>query len=227
MRFVYIKHSQGTTYRDSCGEVNRAAAKQAGLKVGAYHFANMENAIKQAEFFIKCMGDFDFDLPPAIDCEMYNNVMPSEAVTDVIGMRLTDWMAARPRLAPFGYPAIYTNVGFGNQIFRSAKMSRYNLWVAHWGVEKPLLPSVWKKEKPFIWQDAMVEGARFGLPNGKLDHDVWMTKFPFPGEDAPPVEEDALIRVKRLLWEAKNSGAERVSVATGDLEDVLAAAGRQ
>ena len=135
------------------------------------------------------MGDFDFDLPPALDCERYVGGITNQSIVDSMGMNLTTWMLTKPKLVPFGYPVIYTSPGDGNTIFTSSKMARYNLWVANWKVVTPYLPRVWSNEKYFVWQNKVDEGVSHGLPSGQIDHDLWGLKFPFPGT-TPPVNDE-------------------------------------
>lgn len=229
VRFIYVKCSQGTSYQDDCFAVNALAAKSVGMKVGAYHFVTTANAIKQYEWFMKCMGSFQFDLTPALDCEAYTDTayssvmraigrerevcpvrpqmyttnpcrpiaydpysnklgysLPSESTVDVIATRLKGFQG-------FKVPAIYTNSGFGDVIFKSPNMAQYLLWLANWGVVKPKVPNVWKNEKIYVWQDNVVDGIPYGLRSGKIDHNIWMTAVPFPsGETPPPPEEEPI-----------------------------------
>lgn len=73
--FVYIKHSQGVGAIDKMFAVHFTNAKSAGLKVGLYHFATLNNqdevvdAKQEAEFFISQTKHIDADLLPVIDVE--------------------------------------------------------------------------------------------------------------------------------------------------------------
>lgn len=208
IQFAYIKFSQGTAYRDDAAVTNTVNARANGFKVGPYHFVTNENGIDQVNWFKKCMEGMTFDLPPALDCEAYaanpgprglkdevvtltkfqeylqNNMYtglplsfeyPSEAVVDVMAMRLMNFQN-------FPMPAIYTNVSGGNYIFHSPKMAQYLLWLAAWGTNKPNKPKVWANQPIFIHQYEVSDGIIHGLTSGKIDHDVWMDKYPFPGE---------------------------------------------
>jgi GH25 family lysozyme M1 (1,4-beta-N-acetylmuramidase) len=194
-RFLYHKVSQGVHFQDDCALANLTAARAVGFKVGPYHFPTLDNALEQYEWFKTCVEGMDFDLPPALDCEKYQDEsmmwhIATETIVDVIGMKLTGWMAIRPKLAIYQYPTIYTNENYGNQVFHSPIMSRYLLMVASWGGTKPTIPTIWKNEKPFIWQNEVSTGQPHGLKRGNIDHDVWMDRFPFPDgepEQTPPI----------------------------------------
>jgi len=186
VKFIYIKCSQGDYIKDHDFETNIMGAYSVGIIPGPYHYVTTNNPAKQYDWYIRCMGDYMFGLPPALDVEERG---VTEAIVDSIGRKLTSWMEDQEDVAAYKYPTIYTNNGMGNAIFKSKSMARYPLWIAHWPgpsvpLTKPTLPSVWKGGPYFIWQDKVLpSGAEYGVP-GALDHDVWGTLYPFP--DAPP-----------------------------------------
>jgi GH25 family lysozyme M1 (1,4-beta-N-acetylmuramidase) len=238
VKFVYVRFSQGENYKDQQAENNTKLLQDAGILVGPYHFVTTANAINQYNWFIKCMGDFQFDLPPAMDCEAYSSTLsfsgesvivptmrmkilaqehpemflphpgqdfsavltngkifvgnvysytyPTEAIVDVIGLRLTEWMKSQTKLTKFPYPVIYTNASSGNVIFKSLTMSRYLLWVANWNVQTPYLPKIWTNKPYLLWQNYVIKDASdYGIA-GSLDHDVWGNYMEFPGGTTPP-----------------------------------------
>lgn len=70
IEFVYIKASEGATYRDPLHKKNRAQARKAGIKVGAYHFYH-EDVKPQLQFinFRAAVGSDWGDLIPVVDFE--------------------------------------------------------------------------------------------------------------------------------------------------------------
>lgn len=182
-RFAYVKFSQGVSYRDDCGVNNTAVLRAAGVKVGPYHWVSPENALSQYNWYVKCMGDVVFDLPPALDVEQAG---VTQAIVDSMGMKLTTWMQDRPELASFKYPAIYTNYSTGNRVFTAQVMSRYLLWIANWGVSSPNIPKIWQGKPYYVWQDRVMRGAQEWGIDGDLDHDIWGKLLPFPGDEPPP-----------------------------------------
>ncbi len=69
-QFVFIKASEGKTYRDEAFARNYKAARDAGLKVGAYHFFRKNRTGKeQADNFLGAIGSRELDLPLVIDLE--------------------------------------------------------------------------------------------------------------------------------------------------------------
>jgi GH25 family lysozyme M1 (1,4-beta-N-acetylmuramidase) len=226
---VYIKFSQGTGYKDPEAGRHYVRAKSAGLWVGAYHFVTNDNGIKQYDWFMNCIGDRAFDMPPMLDCEAYtshdmykytffnnyeyeNEVFPvrelnygrineneflkmsdilgysypTEAIVDVIGMRLQGFQG-------FAFPTIYTNYSSGNVIFKSETMARYPLHVANWGVQTPLLPKVWQKKGTYyLWQDNVVPGEQYGVV-GRVDHNVTGVEFYVKDPTTPPPVSEMLV----------------------------------
>jgi len=74
--FIFIKATQGTKLVDSKLTRNATEAKRVGLKIGYYHFVNLntkdvvKSATAQALHFLKAIHDLPMnDLPLAIDIE--------------------------------------------------------------------------------------------------------------------------------------------------------------
>lgn len=74
INFAYIKATEGSTYVDEKFADNLRAARQTGLRVGAYHFFSFDSpGITQAANFIETVVAFDGMLPPVVDVEFYGN----------------------------------------------------------------------------------------------------------------------------------------------------------
>ena len=72
MDFAYIKATEGSAHEDECFDKNWEQAKAAGMICGAYHFFSFESeGAKQAEHFIKKVGDLKGSLIPVVDVEYY------------------------------------------------------------------------------------------------------------------------------------------------------------
>ncbi|GAA2630958.1 hypothetical protein GCM10009863_53250 [Streptomyces axinellae] len=73
-RFVYVKATEGTGYRNPRFRQQYDGAESAGILRGAYHFARpaTSSGEKQAAYFVRRGGDWEADgetLPPAVDLE--------------------------------------------------------------------------------------------------------------------------------------------------------------
>lgn len=72
--FVYIKASEGKASRDATFGPNCRKARQAGLKVGAYHFYRKGTSGRvQAQNFMQAVSGTKLDLPLVIDLEDWLN----------------------------------------------------------------------------------------------------------------------------------------------------------
>lgn len=73
-KFVFIKASEGTDFRDSNFALNYTKARHAGLKTGAYHFFRFDrDGVEQARNFLKVVGPRELELGLAIDVEDTGN----------------------------------------------------------------------------------------------------------------------------------------------------------
>lgn len=72
--FVYIKATEGSSHTDERFLENWEAAKETGLKVGAYHFFSFDSpAETQLDHFTEVVPDWPGMLPPAVDFEFYGD----------------------------------------------------------------------------------------------------------------------------------------------------------
>lgn len=74
LKFVYIKATEGSDYKDKYFNDNWVNAKKVGLKRGAYHFYTFgSSGLDQASNFINTVPNDRGDLPPVIDVEFGGN----------------------------------------------------------------------------------------------------------------------------------------------------------
>lgn len=74
IRFVFIKATEGAKYKDEMFEENYQNAQNNEMCVGAYHFFSTKSSgKKQADNFIKTVGDLKGKLPPVVDVEVYGS----------------------------------------------------------------------------------------------------------------------------------------------------------
>lgn len=72
--FVYVKASEGSSYRDPRFTANVDAAHRAGLTVGAYHFFRKDKpGHEQARNFIEVTRHVQLEMPLVIDVEDWGN----------------------------------------------------------------------------------------------------------------------------------------------------------
>lgn len=149
--FVYIKATEGSSFKDSKFEKNyKCAAAQGKLAVGAYHFFRFDvNGTLQAKNFLSAIADKQMALPPAIDVEEHGN---PETPTSVIVERLQAMIAS---LEEAGIqPVIYTNMDGYRRIYRDY-FQDYPLWISRF--EQPAEDVAWTIWQYSHWGD--VEGT--------------------------------------------------------------------
>jgi D-alanyl-D-alanine carboxypeptidase len=114
------------------------AAKQAGLIVGAYHFARpyVNSGKDEADFFYSVAHDYIGPgyLPPALDIEDPEDDAPSNQISNMSGAALSawilDWIMELQNLTgnPNLNPMIYTTPGITRKL--TAAVGQYPLWLA-------------------------------------------------------------------------------------------------
>ena len=162
-QFAFIKATEGKTYQDEAFDRNYRGAREAGLKVGAYHFFRKNRTGReQADNLLGVIKDKQFDLPLVIDLEDdWGNgaaVSRKEAIDRVIEM--IDIMNDH------GYQVmIYTNLDGYDKYYKNMLVD-CDLWLCSF-TSPDLLP-----ELPHIIQQFSHEGAVDGV-NGKVDLNVF------------------------------------------------------
>jgi lysozyme len=194
--FVFIKASQAA-WADPDIIYNWQAAKDAGLLRGAYHFLVWNvDPVRQADFFCGLLHQCPPEIGYVCDFEWWQTI-PSNALD--ICRRFVERVEANTGKPPF----IYTAPGFWNQYgSKDEKWSRYPLWVAHWGVTKPIVPAPWKAWT--FWQyTAKGEGKKYGAESADLDLNWYngtvAQLHAAYGKPAPVIEPDPLDAIREAI----------------------------
>lgn len=169
-RFAFVAASRGSgddclVAADRCGadeyyERNYHGAKDAGLRVGAYHraFASgstpgvaKEDARAEANLFIEQVGKVrSRDLRPALDVET--------PFTDMTEQSLRAWIRAwlaRVEKKLGQQPIIYTNTSSWGATGNTTSFAEvgHPLWVANFDVPRPSVPAAnWGGKGWSVWQ---------------------------------------------------------------------------
>ena len=127
---VYIKASQGSSWKDPYFEINYENAKNNNLKIGFYHFltaTNEEEARLEARFFASVISGKEVDCKLAMDYETFqgasideiNNISQAfiETLEDITGKEVV----------------IYSDLYNASNVFGDDLSSRYPLWLAYYG----------------------------------------------------------------------------------------------
>ena len=170
-RFAYMKASESTDYVDPTYTSNRAQARAAGLRVGAYHFAQPSttagDAVAEADHFLATAALARGDMLPVLDLERSGGLSQPA---------LTAWVQAYMGriLQQTGLHAvIYCSPSFWKNYLGDTAWFAANgyevLWIAHWTTAiAPSVPgSAWDSNGWTFWQytsDGVVPGI-----SGRVD----------------------------------------------------------
>ena len=140
--FAFIKATEGTDRIDEQFERNWAAAAEAGMTKGAYHFFIAGRSGKaQAKNFIQMVKLKRGDLPPVLDIEDTYDVPRAK-----IEAELVEWLQQVEEHYHVK-PIIYTNIGFYNAHLKT-NFDQYPIWIAHYlQPNKPRIDHQW-----LFWQ---------------------------------------------------------------------------
>lgn len=124
--FVFLKASEGRSFKDKKFNENYWAARRAGLRVGAYHFFRFESSGEmQAINMLHSMRGKRFDLPSVIDVEEWTN--PETELTDSVIRRVRE-MAAY--LKERGLEVMVYSNRDGYEKFLDRKFNDCALWIS-------------------------------------------------------------------------------------------------
>lgn len=134
IKFVYVKATEGATYRSRHYQYNIENARQYGIHVGAYHFFRPNVPVeKQFLNFTSVVKKEDQDLIPLIDVEVRGNNLTVRALVDSVlafADKLEDHYGCKPM--------IYTGHAFYNS-YLSGKISGCPLFIARYSKVEPRL----------------------------------------------------------------------------------------
>ena len=122
----------GGLYSDDRAESYYKGAKKAGLKVGAYIFAQsvtVEEAVEEAEFVLDAVKDWDVQMPLVYDWEYVDEVART---SDVDSRTLTDMAKAFcDTILDAGYePMIYFGRSQSKDLLNLEELVGYPFWLA-------------------------------------------------------------------------------------------------
>lgn len=183
IQIVMMRASEGNSIVDAQFDANYAGAKAAGLAVGFYHFLTAttpEEAEKQADFFLRVIGDRTPDCLLAVDVGSAGS-LSSELLTEItltFMQRVESQSGWRIMLYTDAYAA---RARFG------AALAAYPIWVANYGVREPEANGKWSSWVGFQYSD---EGAVSGV-SGRVDLDyftreIYQSVIPTPAPTPAP-----------------------------------------
>lgn len=164
--FVFIKSTEGISVRNPYYVHDYAAARKAGIPIGAYHFfSTKRTGAAQAEFFINHTLFRKGDLPPVLDIEPSNSQIEAMGGSKALWNNIRTWLQAVEKRCGVK-PILYVNQMFVNKYLPDAPDIKrdYKVWIARYGEYKPDIHLI-------VWQlspDGRVQGI-----TGEVDINVF------------------------------------------------------
>ena len=164
--FVFIKSTEGVSVRNPYYVHDYAAARKAGIPIGAYHFfSTKRTGAAQADYFINHTLFRKGDLPPVLDIEPSNSQIEAMGGSKALWSNIRAWLQAVERRCGVK-PILYVNQMFVNKYLPDAPDIKrdYKVWIARYGEYKPDIHLI-------VWQlspDGRVQGI-----TGEVDINVF------------------------------------------------------
>lgn len=162
---VYIRSSASHSYIDAKFERNYKGAKEAGLKIGFYHYVTArttEEAREQARFFASVIAGHEADCLLAMDYEVFTGLNRDEVneISEVFLETLEKLTNKKAIVYSDAYNAYRT---FDERIYRN-----YPLWIAEYDVREP---EVRNWETWYGWQ--YTDQGRISGIKDYVDRDIY------------------------------------------------------
>ena len=177
IRFVYIKATEGATYRSPHYAHNITQARRYGLLVGSYHYLTSTSTIdQQFENFSKYALKSVQDLIPMLDIEVRGDWSRSQLIDSVDKFcELTE--------RHYGVqPMIYSTMGFYNKNL-TPHFNKHHLYIGRYSNAEPEIN--WEGEYT-IWQyseTGIIPGIDAYVDLCRYREDGWLDEILLPQED--------------------------------------------
>jgi lysozyme len=141
VRFGIARIANGTTITDYYFEANYRGMRANGITPGSYIFWQPgHDPVAQGNIVAAALARAGFDIgdiPPTIDVEV-TGAQPAETIA--ARLRIT---VSTIQKAIGVTPMIYASPKFWEETLKGPNFSDVPLWIAHWGVGCPSIPSTW------------------------------------------------------------------------------------
>ena len=164
--FCFIKSTEGASVMNKYYSSDYMRARQAGIRVGTYHFFSVKSSVReQVHFFLKNSRFRPGDLPPVLDVEPTNAQISHYGGTEKLLSAMRTWLKLVEEQVGVK-PIIYVNQNFVTKHLSQAPDIKrdYRIWIARYGEYKPDL-------RLTIWQLAP-DGRVRGI-HGEVDINVF------------------------------------------------------
>ncbi len=138
--FAFIRVSDGVNTYDDKFQYNWSEAARVGIIRGVYQFFRpSQDPVAQADLLINEIGGAmsPGDLPPVVDVETNSGLSKT-----AVAAAMQAWINRIETVLGVS-PIIYTSPGLWSSYVNSSAYSSYTLWVAHYYVTCPRMPTGW------------------------------------------------------------------------------------
>lgn len=154
LSFVFIKATEGNTYKDSGYKNNWAIAKKSNFLSGAYHYFEIgTDPVEQANNFMNSVKLTNGDLPPILNLYAFENHHKIPDTTTINNIRI---FLDEVTIHYGTKPIVFISNESADLLFRG-DYSRYLLWInqPNAGIYSPKKPKSWKNWS--FWQFSTTE----------------------------------------------------------------------
>lgn len=150
--FAFLRASKGNDYVDPKFAANREGAREAGLKIGYYHYFRPDASVdQQVKTFVDTVGKAEPDsLRLVIDTENQKLWAPYTLPQRI--KMIDDWCAGvKKALGSSAQVIIYGSPSFFDDSLKNdPSLAKKELWIANYKVAEPRVPKPWDTWK--FWQ---------------------------------------------------------------------------
>lgn len=213
LRGGFTGYGTGTSLnKDPMFESYYKSAKERNIPVGCYYYScanTYEKGVREAEFlYEKCLKGKQFEYPIYIDVEEDRHQRIGKArVTEAI-KGFCEYLELKGY-----YVGVYANMYYFNTYIDTPKLSKYDKWVAKWGITKPNFPygsfGLWQNS-----DNGRVAGKRVDTNISYYDYPNIIKKHKLNGYGELPKQksnEEIAKEVIKGLW---GNGRDRINKLT-------------
>lgn len=192
---VILRATAGSNYTDARASVAVQRVREAGLRLGFYHYLIAEDeaeAREQARFFAAAIAGQDYALRPSMLFESLNGLSFDSA------NRIAQAFLSETESATGITPAIYTDAESANLLWNRALAERYPLWVIdESGAEAPAAgDSPWKGWVGWQYRRSLDPGCKSGgTPLSRFTAGMLARQIVVPEPEPEPGADTKLICV--------------------------------
>jgi len=190
IEIVYIRSGAGEDYKDPFFERNYQNAKNAGLKVGFYHYVtatDVDTAVREAEFFVSLTENKSPDACLAMDFEYFYGL--SDGAVNEISKAFLETVEERSGRRA----CVYSDASNAKNTFSG--LTEYPLWVADYYRSEPYSTGQWETWAGFQYTD---RGRLSGI-SGNVDMDYFRQAILDVNTSAIPAQNRTAPATRRYI----------------------------